>query len=72
MHLSQASIHGGIKDKYCLCLAYLNINVNQMWLDDSLFLGLLRHTNGKSYNMNGQEKEALPNQPLILQIKLPQ
>ena len=30
------------------------------------FYVYFRHTKGKSYNMNGKEKEALPNQPLLI------
>ena len=41
MLLSHGSLGGGIEDKYNLCLIFLNINVNHMWLNGNLFLDLL-------------------------------
>ena len=32
------------------------------------FQAYFRHTNGKSYDMNGKEKEALPNLSLIVYV----
>ena len=42
MLLSKGSLGGDIKDIYHLCLVFWKINVNLVWLNGNLFLGLLK------------------------------